>query len=514
MKVLLVASVLLLAGCGGPPDQPPPAAEPEPRPSVAVTRWSPKTELFVEYPMLQAGKVSRFAVHLTDLASFRPLEKANVAVELDHGGGAVERFSVGSPSRPGIFGVDVTPARSGQPAMTIRVRSASLEDSHALGPVSVYGSQAAPGDFSGGAGADSESGAVSFLKEQQWTLDFATQIVGSTSMQESLRVPAMVEPRSGGRMVVTAPVSGRLVPSIKLPTLGTKVRQGEQLGAILPLWAGPLDRSSLQLAIDEAKVSMDSAGRQRERAERLLAVGAIPARRVEEANAQQTVAEARLSAAEERMAYYEATRRDAPHSESAASFFVRAHLAGVVTSVFATEGAHVEEGEVLLEVAATDTVHVSAALPESQASVLRTLQGAEVELAQEDVVLPVQELVATASVVDPETRTLKATYLVDNRRQRLAIGQSTFLRLFTSRSIEAPTIPNAALIDDAGRPIVFVQVSGESFDQRPVTVGNRRGADVQIVEGLSAGERVVSQGAYLVRLASMSTQAPAHGHVH
>jgi cobalt-zinc-cadmium efflux system membrane fusion protein len=35
-----------------------------------------------------------------------------------------------------------------------------------------------------------------------------------------------------------------------------------------------------------------------------------------------------------------------------------------------------------------------------------------------------------------------------------------------------------------------------------------------VTSGVKAGERVVTTGAYLVRLASLSTQVPSHGHVH
>jgi cobalt-zinc-cadmium efflux system membrane fusion protein len=59
-----------------------------------------------------------------------------------------------------------------------------------------------------------------------------------------------------------------------------------------------------------------------------------------------------------------------------------------------------------------------------------------------------------------------------------------------------------------------VQRGGETFERRTVTLGARSGDTVQIVEGVKAGERVVTKGAYLVRLASLSTSVPAHGHVH
>ena len=75
-------------------------------------------------------------------------------------------------------------------------------------------------------------------------------------------------------------------------------------------------------------------------------------------------------------------------------------------------------------------------------------------------------------------------------------------------------MPSSAIVDDAGRPIVFVQVEGEAFERRPVTLGTREGELVQVLSGVKPGEHIVTKGAYLVRLASLSTSVPAHGHVH
>ncbi len=513
MRVHVLATILLLPACGSPPP-PEIAAVPEELDPVVVTRWTEKTELFLEYPPLQAGETSRFAVHLTDMSSFQPLREGRVEVYLDYGGGVSEKFAVDGPSRPGIFGVDVTPARPGTAAMTVQVQSPAVEDSHDLGPVSVSAEQEDMHALQIAQQERPAGGDISFLKEQQWTLDFATQLVGLKSMRESLVVPATIEPRSGGRMMVAAPVSGRLLPSVRLPTLGASVSVGENLGTIVPLWDGPANRSALQLPLDEARVALESATRERQRVERLLAVGAIPARRLQDAEAQVAVAVARNKAAQERMAYYEATRRDDPHRESRSAFSIRSHLAGIVTAVSVTDGAHVEEGDTLLEVAVTDTVHVSGEVPEARSAVLQRLKGAEIQLPESEISVPVGRLVSTARVVDPATRTLKATYLLDNRRPRLAIGQSTFLRLFISESVEAPAVPRSALVDDSGRTLVYVQTGGESFEGRPVTLGNRQGGEVQVTAGLRPGERVVTRGAYLVRLASMSSQAPAHGHAH
>ena len=88
------------------------------------------------------------------------------------------------------------------------------------------------------------------------------------------------------------------------------------------------------------------------------------------------------------------------------------------------------------------------------------------------------------------------------------------IRLFTSANTKAPAIRESAIVDDGGRPVVFVQLAGEAFARRPVTLGNRQGEYVQVATGVQPGERVVTKGAYLIRLSSMSSQIPAHGHVH
>jgi membrane fusion protein, heavy metal efflux system len=75
-------------------------------------------------------------------------------------------------------------------------------------------------------------------------------------------------------------------------------------------------------------------------------------------------------------------------------------------------------------------------------------------------------------------------------------------------------VPTSALVDEDGRAVVFVQLSGETFEKRDLELGIRDGAYVQILSGVSEGERVVTQGAYAIRLASVSTTIPAHGHSH
>ena len=127
---------------------------------------------------------------------------------------------------------------------------------------------------------------------------------------------------------------------------------------------------------------------------------------------------------------------------------------------------------------------------------------------------PAGQLVSLGRVLEPQSRTLPITFAVDQGLLGAAVGQSVFLHLLLDQTAPAPVVPASAIVDDAGRPIVFVQVEGEAFERRPVTLGSREGERVQVLSGVKPGEHIVTKGAYLVRLASLSTSVPAHGHVH
>jgi len=93
-------------------------------------------------------------------------------------------------------------------------------------------------------------------------------------------------------------------------------------------------------------------------------------------------------------------------------------------------------------------------------------------------------------------------------------GSFTEVQLAFGMPAIGKIIPESALLEDYGNYSVIVELSGESFERRAVTIGKRNGADVEIKTGLAIGEMVVTKGAYQVKMASMSGAVPAHGHDH
>ncbi len=215
-----------------------------------------------------------------------------------------------------------------------------------------------------------------------------------------------------------------------------------------------------------------------------------------------------------RSAQYNSARTGTGTGTANGLFILRSPISGAIVSRQATTGANVSAGTTLFAVADVAQVHVTGRIPEAHATHATRTTAAEIEASGREPV-PIQGRPAmVGKVLDPETRTLAIVFAFDNRALRLPLGHAVFLRLLMEETAPTTVIPASAVVDDAGRPIVFVQTGGESFERRPVTIGMRQADNVQVTEGLKAGERVVSKGAHLVRLASLSTQVPAHGHVH
>jgi multidrug efflux pump subunit AcrA (membrane-fusion protein) len=103
---------------------------------------------------------------------------------------------------------------------------------------------------------------------------------------------------------------------------------------------------------------------------------------------------------------------------------------------------------------------------------------------------------------------------IDNPGGQLLVGQSGTAVLYKGDRVRMPAVPKAAVLLEAGRPYVFVQVGGERFARRYVEIATRDGELIGLRSGLKPGDRVVVRGAYEVQLASAAKGLPAEGHVH
>lgn len=500
---LMLLPVVTLAACSRGAPAPPPDDE---LPTVAVTRWTAKTELFAEHPVLVVGEPARFAIHLTDLATFKPLAQGTVRVHLD--GARAEMFSTEGPSRPGIFGVTVKPTIAGRHTLRIDV-AGPLQDTFDLGAVEVFGTVDAARTFKVPEPTEER---IAFLKEQQWSLDFGTAVAARRRMRPSVLVPGEIRPRTGGETVVSSPVAGRLL-SASTAAIGTTVRSGDVLAELLPQNGQPTDRPSLELALSDAQAHLELARAERARAERLTSAGAVPARRLSEAIVAERMAQNSVDTASKRLAELDVTRTGLGQTSAETRFVVRAPATGVIAEATVTAGMAVEQGQALFRIVAVDVVHVVAHVPEADLPRVASVTDAELIVPGQPTLITLGRPTSRGHVLETASRTLPIVFRLARPAAQLVVGQRVSVRLFTAAGAEGVAVPVSALVDDAGRPVVFVQREGESFVRRPVTLGARDGLYVA-VEGIDAGDRLVILGAPLIRLAALSTQVPSHGHVH
>lgn len=492
------------------------AAAPVPQepPSLAVTSWTSKSELFMEHPPLVAGQPVRFAVHLTNLADFSALNAGRPRIEMTpESGGTAVTLPGSEPLRPGAFRVEGTLPPAGRYRWALLVDAPGLADRHDLGATTVFPDEAtAVAEARAGAGDDPST--IGYLKEQQWTNPFATALVGEADVRTAIRVPAVIQPVTGGEAIVGAPAAGRFAAAT-LVSIGATVRQGQALGRIEPRLTAGDDRATLAAEVAATEAAADAARAEHTRAERLVADRAVPARRLEEARRGVTVADARLQAAQARLAQRDETLRSGGGAAAGNAFILRAPLAGRISEVMATLGASYEEGAPLFKIVKTDEVELQALVPAADVELTRRVASLALETPGAPDPLPLKlHHQHDSGVIDAQTRALTVQFEVDNPGGRLLIGQSGTAVLYTKKSVRLPVVPKEAVLMEAGRAYVFVQVGGEAFARRFVEVVARDGDVVGLESGVKPGERVVVRGAYDVQLASAAKGLPAEGHVH
>ena len=514
LPVAMIVVILLATACRRGATGAGQATTPEEH-TLDVTSWTQQTELFMEHPPLVAGQTIRFAVHLTKLADFQALNAGQPSIEMSPvSGGSAVILRGSEPLRPGAFRVEGKLPPAGQYRWALLVNAPGLSDRHDLGSTTVFADEAA-------AIADAEkqpeqdAAAIAYLKEQQWTNPFSTAVVREGDVRTAIRVPAAIEPVTGGDAIVAAPADGRYA-SQQLPSVGDRVAAGQTLGRLEPrLASGGEDRASLESTVAEAQAALDGAKADLARAERLLEERAVPGRRVEDARRAVAVADARVTAARARLAQRDEVLRSGGGTASGNAFALRAPIAGRVAEVFAALGASYTEGTPLFRIVRSDRVELQAQVPSNEAAAARGVTAIAFEIpGQADAIALKPDHVHDAGVIDPKTRALPLRIELENRTGQLLIGQTGTAVLYTGRTQRIAVVPKEAVLMEAGRPYVFVQVSGERFARRFVDVGSRDAGLVGVRAGVKPGDRVVTRGAYEVQLASAAKGLPAEGHIH
>lgn len=296
-------------------------------------------------------------------------------------------------------------------------------------------------------------------------------------------VEAVGTTRASDSIDVVPTVSGRIA-EIHF-TAGQEVETGDLLIS--------LDRATEQAAVAEAQALLEDARGQLERAKQLAERQTVSKARVDELTAQYLAAKARLDGANSRLA----------------DRTVRAPFAGTVGLRNVSVGAWVDDETVITTLDALDTLEIEFSVPEIYFSLVRpgasivgtspTFKGRTFEGIVESV----------DSRIDTVTRSFRVRAVIENPERLLPAGMFMTVSMVLDEH-EGLVVPEEAILTEGRATYVFLIRDGIARQVR-VELGTRTYGQVEVIDGLSEGDRVAISGLQRLRDGMAVTIRPADG---
>ncbi|PAU95814.1 hypothetical protein CK503_01780 [Aliifodinibius salipaludis] len=482
--------------------------------SGTVTQWTDETELFMEYPEIAVGRQATFAVHLTRLSDFSPIANSEVYFTFRSDNGTEISARETEVQVPGIYGPDITFEQAGRYDLTIEIYG-MVNDTIQVDGIPVYNSA----DEIPQTHAEEDPNLITFLKEQQWDIPFATQEVQQRTLTQTVDATGEIMAAQNSQAIVSAPFSGIILSSQNgnLPVVGQQLSKGMSMAVLNPaIQSGGGDNYAQQFI--NAQSELELAKGNLERSKRLYEKEAIPQNELQKARIEYRQALTRYQTINEVIQVDTTTIEGYGKSAESYRFALKAPINGTIIESFVTPGMQVEAGQPLYRIADVSKVWLKANVPAARQRRIANAGQAAFRVQGDDRLYEVGELdgrlISRANSVDPQTRTLSLIYELDNTQNGLPLGMFSMVHINTDTKENVLAIPQSALIEEEGNYNVYVHVSGESFRKQRVTTGIEYRGWVEITSGLQGGEHVVTENAYQVKLASLSSEAPSHGHTH
>ncbi|MHB8994656.1 MAG: efflux RND transporter periplasmic adaptor subunit [Armatimonadota bacterium] len=250
--------------------------------------------------------------------------------------------------------------------------------------------------------------------------------------------------------------------------------------------------------------------------EKKISQGDLLARReVQEAQSALTVARAEVQAARQSL-----TALKASGGRGGATLPIVAPISGVVTERSATPGQAVEASTDLFTIVNPSRVWVWGNVHEKDLSQINPGQMAEIRVTSYPDRLFAGRVGLVSQALDPKSRTARVKCVVSNPGGLLKPGMFASVNLQVGGSRSGLLVPSDAVLDEAGKKIVFIACmdceedvkSGKScgaFDKMEVELGAVRGGNVEVRKGLDPGSLVVVKGQYQLKTALGSGQLEA-----
>src|SRR5438552_434324 len=290
--------------------------------------------------------------------------------------------------------------------------------------------------------------------------------------------------------------------------LGAEVGRGAPLAVIFSSELADAQTKYLSM-----RAMLEADHQKLERTQKLVALGSASRQELEEVTAVHTGHETEVAAARQRLLLLGLSADRVGKLESASQVVsevtVSSPADGLVISRAVNPGQVINAGQELFVVTDLSTVWVIGDLYERDFSRVRVGSPATVTIAS----MPGRTLKGSVAYIDPRvdapTRTAKVRVEVPNRGGDLRLGMFVTVSFETGAAERIIVVPRAAVQTLGDRAVVYIPVNGEEgkFIERTVKLGAPIGEFVPVLDGLKAGDKVVTDGSFFLRAEATRTRS-------
>jgi cobalt-zinc-cadmium efflux system membrane fusion protein len=466
---------------------------------LQLVSYNEDFELYAEADPFISDHPSSILAHFTFLEDFSPLDSATITASLIVGSKGIRQVVETSVSE-GIFAFNLQPIEAGVGELIFDIRYAGGESRMLLKNIKVYTDEEVAMHM-----ADmqiiSDPNGIAFTKEQSWKVDFSTAEVLQESIGTVIKTTAQIEPAQSDMISLPARTAGVVVFSGDNIFAGTAIQAGDPLFSISGKGLAN-DNSYVRYA--EAKSNYEKSLANYERL-KLLAKDKIVS--------EKALLEAKSEYETDKVVY-----ENLQSNFSGGAQIVKSPISGFVKHIYVSNGQYVEAGQKLIDISQNEKLILKADVQQKYAAALQKAVTANIRTVHDQQTYTLDEcngkLLSFGRSVNHDNFMIPVRYEIDNNFGFLP-GSFVELYIITQQDDKVLTVPNNALLEDQGKYFVIVQLTPELFIKREVSIGATNGLKTEISSGLSEHERVVSDGAILVKLSQSSGALDPHaGHVH
>ena len=452
---------------------------------VSYTVYTENTEVFVEFKPFVKGEKSTLLAHFTKLGEhFKAIEEASLEVTF-----ADQTVTKSKIDSRGIFKIDLSTNKIGKFPLIFKLKAKDYTDEIIITEVAVFTNT----DEAAHAVEYPKEPGIVFLKEQAWNLAFANEKVVLQDFYQIIKTSGEIIPAQGDEQVIVAKTNG-IIQWSNSSLVGNKVFSENRIAKIV---SSGLTQKNFNTAYQLTKSEFDKAKTNYDKSVLLVQDKII----------------SEIEFQNFKTAYFlTKTKFESLGGDNfSSSKKVFSSSNGFIKDLLVNNGDYVEIGQTLAIISENKNLTLKALLPQNSFDQLNNIQTANFKMSSAETIYEAKELLSRSKTLSKGTYQLPIFFKVNNTKE--IIPGSLAEVFLKGKMIEnAIVVSKEALIEEQGVYSVYVQTSGEGFEKRPVKLGLSDGKKVQILTGLSIGERVVSKGAFQLKLASMSGEIPTHSH--